>query len=216
MTSLSRNEKQNLRHSLARSNFSIFFCAKGFNSGTGPHKQFYYGLHGDIMAPESLPYSLTRNYRTCRLQVGKLTQGRKSEGLPAGAFSGPSPGPRDARAGDVIMMAGAGGAAGPAPVVHHQPPGKSIYSTRNCAAFQVVFTLVEQWLWQLAGMHKVMSSSPTPCLFFISRYTGSQNRDLVHAMYIPGIQTVQTCMNTNIHVISFLRVYIRYLFMVWT
>ena len=190
MTSLSRNGRQNLRHSFARSNSSIFFCAKGFNSGTGPHKQFYYGLHGDIMAPESLPYSLTQNYRTCRLQVGKLTQGRKSEGLPAGAFSGPRPRPRDARAGDVIMMAGAGGAAGPAPDVRHQPPGKSVYYTRNFAA--TVFTLVAQWLLQLAGMHKVMSSIPTPYLFFISRYTCSQNRDLVHAMYIPGILTVCT------------------------
>ena len=45
----------------------------------------------------------------------------------------------DARAGDV--MAGAGGAAGPAPDVRHQPPGKSIYYTRNFAVF--VFTLVE-------------------------------------------------------------------------
>ena len=92
------------------------------------------------MAPESLPYSLTRNYRTCRLQVGKLTQGRNSEGLPAGAFSGPRPGPRDAQAGDVIMMAGAGGAAGPAPDVRHQPQGKSIYYTRIFA--DTVFTLV--------------------------------------------------------------------------
>jgi hypothetical protein len=96
--------------------------------------------NGDFMAPESLPYSLTRTYRTSRLQVGKLTQGRKSEGLPAGAFSGPRPGPRDARAGDVIMMAGAGGAAGPAPDVRHQPPGKSIYYTRSFAV--TVFMLV--------------------------------------------------------------------------
>ena len=214
MTSLTRNGKQNLRHSLARSNSSIFFLPKVLNQIPAHTNSFIVVCNGDFMAPESLPYSLTRNYRTCRLQVGKLTQGRKSEGLPAGAFSGPRPGPRDARAGDVIMMAGAGGAAGPAPDDRHQPPGKSIYYTCNCAAF--VFTLVEQWLWQLAGMHKVISSSPTPYLFFISRYTGSQNRDLVHAMYIPGIQTVYTCMNTNIHVISFLRVYIRYLFMVWT
>ena len=107
----------------------FFFVPKVLIQVQAHTNSFIMVCNGDIMAPESLPYSLTRNYRTCRLQVGKLTQGRKSEGRPAGAFSGPRPGPRDAWAGDVIMMAGAGGAAGPAPDVRHrdQPPGKSIH-----------------------------------------------------------------------------------------
>ena len=36
----------------------------------------------------------------------------------------------EARPGDV--MAGAGGAAGPAPDVRHQPPGRTVYICYNC------------------------------------------------------------------------------------
>ncbi len=104
----------------------LFFVPKVLIQIPDHTNSFIVVCNGDFMAPESLPYSLTWNYRTCRLQVSKLTQGRNLEGLPAGAFSEPRPGPRDARACDVIMMARAGGAAGPAPDVFHQPPGKSI------------------------------------------------------------------------------------------
>lgn len=197
MTSLTRNGKQklqNLRHSLARSNSSISFfryrpTQKVLIQIPAHTNSFIVVCNGDFMAPESLPYSLTRNYRTCRLQVGKLTQGRNSEGRPAGAFSGPRPGPRDVPACDVIMMAGAGGAAGPAPDVRHQPPGKSNYYTHNFHT--IAFTLVAQWLCQPASMLKVMGSNPTlelfllldihvhkivilymPCIFQVYRYIG--------------------------------------------
>ncbi len=62
----------------------------------------------------------------------------------------------DARAGDV--MAGAGGAAGPAPDVCHQPPGKAIYIYCNYCHFYI--TLVAWWLGQLAGMHRIVGLIP--------------------------------------------------------
>ena len=61
-------------------------------------------------------------------------------------------------------MARLGGAAGPAPDVHHQPPVKQFTNTTNL--HPVTSTLVAQWSRQLASMHEVIGSSPDIILLF--------------------------------------------------
>ena len=68
----------------------------------------------------------------------------------------------DARSGDV--MAGLGGAAGPAPDVRHQPPGKQLSNTTFLLC--ILSTLVAQRLRQLASMHEVIGSIPDIIHFF--------------------------------------------------
>lgn len=68
----------------------------------------------------------------------------------------------DARSGDV--MAGLGGAAGPAPDVRHQPPGKQW--TYTTFLRYVLSTLVAQRLRRLASMHEVIGSIPDIIHFF--------------------------------------------------
>ena len=79
----------------------------------------------------------------------------------------------DARSGDV--MAGLGGAAGPAPDVRHQPPGNGyiqhIFASRKQWYYTtflgyILSTLVAQWLRQLASMHEVIGSNPSIIQFF--------------------------------------------------
>lgn len=68
----------------------------------------------------------------------------------------------DARSGDV--MAGLGGAAGPAPDVRHQPPGKQW--TYTTFLRYILSTLVAQRLRQLASMHEVIGSISDIIHFF--------------------------------------------------
>ena len=68
----------------------------------------------------------------------------------------------DARSGDV--MAGLGGAEGPAPDVRHQPPGKQW--TYTTFLRYVLSTLVAQRLRQLASMHEVIGSNSDIIHFF--------------------------------------------------
>ena len=68
----------------------------------------------------------------------------------------------DARSGDV--MAGLGGAAGPAPDVRHQPPGKLL--TYTTILHYILSTLVAQRSRQLASMHEVIGLSPDIIHFF--------------------------------------------------
>ena len=70
----------------------------------------------------------------------------------------------DARSGDV--MAGLGGAAGPAPDVRHQPPGKQWTVTYTTNLQSLLSTLVAQRIRQLASMHEVIGSIPDIVLFF--------------------------------------------------
>ena len=69
-------------------------------------------------------------------------------------------------------MARLGGAAGPAPDVRHQPPGKQFTNTTNLPL--LASTLVAQRSRQLASMHEVIGSSPEIILLF----------DLVKKLYI--------------------------------
>ena len=68
----------------------------------------------------------------------------------------------DARSGDV--MAGLGGAAGPAPDVLHQPPRKQWTNTTFLP--YVLSTLVAQRLRQPASMHEVIGSKSDIIHFF--------------------------------------------------
>ena len=61
-------------------------------------------------------------------------------------------------------MARLGGAAGPAPDVRHQPPGKQFTNTTNLRP--IASTLVAQRSRQLASMHEVIGSSPEIILLF--------------------------------------------------
>ena len=61
-------------------------------------------------------------------------------------------------------MARLGGAAGPAPDVRHQPPGKQFTYTTN--HHHIASTLVAQRSRQLASMHEVIGSSPEIILLF--------------------------------------------------
>ena len=61
-------------------------------------------------------------------------------------------------------MARLGGAAGPAPDVRHQPPGKKITNTTNLRP--IASTLVAQLSRQLASMHEVIGSSPEIIVLF--------------------------------------------------
>ena len=61
-------------------------------------------------------------------------------------------------------MARLGGAAGPAPDVCHQPPGKQFTNTTNL--HPIASTLVAQRSRQLASMHEVIGSSPEIILLF--------------------------------------------------
>ena len=63
-------------------------------------------------------------------------------------------------------MARLGGAAGAAPDVHHQPPGKQFTYTTNCHLIASTVTLVAQRSRQLASMHEVIGSSPEIILLF--------------------------------------------------
>ena len=69
-------------------------------------------------------------------------------------------------------MARLGGAAGPAPDVRHQPPGKQFTNTTNL--HPIASTLVAQRSRQLASMHEVIGSSPEIILLF----------DFVEKLYI--------------------------------
>ena len=61
-------------------------------------------------------------------------------------------------------MARLGGAAGAAPDVRHQPPGKQFTYTTN--SHLIASTLVAQRSRQLASMHEVIGSSPEIILLF--------------------------------------------------
>jgi hypothetical protein len=62
----------------------------------------------------------------------------------------------EARAGDV--MAGAGGAAGPAPDVRHQPPGKEqIYTQTLCSLASALLAKGLRWL---DSMREIMGLIP--------------------------------------------------------
>ena len=61
-------------------------------------------------------------------------------------------------------MARLGGAAGPAPDVRHQPPGKQFTYTTN--HHPIASMLVAQRSRQLASMHEVIGSSPEIKLLF--------------------------------------------------
>ena len=69
-------------------------------------------------------------------------------------------------------MARLGGAAGPAPDVCHQPPGKHFTNTTNLLL--IASTLVALLSRQLASMHEVIGSSPQIILLF----------DFVEKLYI--------------------------------
>jgi hypothetical protein len=69
-------------------------------------------------------------------------------------------------------MARLGGAAGPAPDVCHQPPGKHFTNTTNLHL--IASTLVALRSRQLASMHEVIGSSPQIILLF----------DFVEKLYI--------------------------------
>ena len=56
------------------------------------------------------------------------------------------------------------GAAGPAPDVRHQPPGKQLRYTT--ILHYILSTLVAQRSRQLASMHEVIGSSPAILLLF--------------------------------------------------
>ena len=82
----------------------------------------FYGLC--VHEPESLPYSLTRNYVTFVLPTWlvnlTITQG-------PGRLGPAATGTVDAQVGYAMARAQARHAAGPAPDARHQPPGKTIY-----------------------------------------------------------------------------------------
>ena len=69
-------------------------------------------------------------------------------------------------------MARLGGAAGAAPDVRHQPPGKHFTNTTNLHL--IASTLVALRSRQLASMHEVIGSSPQVLLLF----------DFVEKLYI--------------------------------
>ena len=69
----------------------------------------------------------------------------------------------EARAGDV--MAGAGGAAGPAPDIRHQPPGKIIDRVFNFVLF--VWVLLAKGLSRLDFLREVLGSIPNPADFLL-------------------------------------------------
>ena len=71
-------------------------------------------------------------------------------------------------------MARLGGAAGPAPDVRHQPPGKQFTYTTNHHHIALASTLVAQLSRQLASMHEVIGSNPAIILLF----------DFVEKLYI--------------------------------
>ena len=71
-------------------------------------------------------------------------------------------------------MARLGGAAGPAPDVRHQPPGKQCTNTTTLHSTSSASTLVTQRSRQLASMHEVIGSSPQIILLF----------DFVEKLYI--------------------------------
>jgi hypothetical protein len=81
----------------------------------------------------------------------------------------------DALASDV--MAGAGGAAGPAPDVRHQPKKYTITSL-----------LVEQWLRQLDVMHMIVGSSPNLSNFLLFDFHVHRNVKL----YMPEMYVLYT------------------------
>ena len=79
-------------------------------------------------------------------------------------------------------MARLGGAAGAAPDVRHQPPGKQF--TYTTISHLIASTLVAQRSRQLASMHEVIGSSPAIILFLFCGKTVYTRLNL----YIP-------CMN---------------------
>jgi hypothetical protein len=83
-------------------------------------------------------------------------------------------------------MAGAGCAAGSAPDIRHQPPGKAQYIFCNyCESYNCSCSMVFR---QLAGMHMVVASNTDICNFLLFLFFVHSNMTL----YMPFMNIVYT------------------------